>query len=291
MSDSYIERQWTAPDNVRIFVRDYPAGPGAPKLPVICLHGLTRNSQDFEEIAGVIAASGRRVFVPDMRGRGRSDYDPKVMNYVPSTYARDVMGLLEAFGVFRAVFLGTSMGGVISMVAAAKRSRLVSAAILNDIGPEAAPEGIARISGYAGKPVSIENWNDAVAYVREINAPAFPKNDEEAWLQFARRTFREDASGRPVLDYDAGIRAPIDAGKLKLPKFIAWWIFKRLARRRPTLVLRGALSDILSPEILSKMKAAAPRLEVAEIPDVGHAPLLSEPQSIAAIQSLLERLP
>jgi pimeloyl-ACP methyl ester carboxylesterase len=291
MSEPYTERLWTATDSVRIFIRDYAAGLGAPKLPVVCLHGLTRNSKDFEEIAGVIAASGRRVFVPDMRGRGRSGYDPKAMNYVPSTYARDVIGLLEAFGVSRAVFLGTSMGGVITMVVAARRSRMVAAAILNDIGPEAAPEGITRISGYAGKPVNIENWDDAVAYVREINAPAFPRYDDEAWLQFARRTFRDDGAGRPVLDYDPGIRAPIEAGKLKLPKFIAWWIFKRLARRRPTLVVRGGLSDILSAQIVRRMQKTAPGLEVAEIPAVGHAPLLNEPRALVAIKSFLDRVP
>ncbi len=287
---AFASRTWDARDGVSIYARDYAGADGAARLPVICLHGLTRNSADFEEVAGSIAASSRRVIVPDMRGRGRSGYDPDAMNYVPRTYARDVIDLLDALGIARAVFLGTSMGGIITMLVASMRGSMVSAAILNDIGPEAAPEGLARIAGYAGKSVDIADWDAATSYVRAINEAAFPDLGPDDWEAFAHRTFREDQNGRPVLDYDPRIREPIAAGRLKAPRFVGWWLFRRLARRRrPVLVIRGALSDILSRDISRRMKRAAPSIELVEIDRVGHAPRLSEPQADAAIRDFLSR--
>lgn len=290
MEKQFAERSWRALDGVAHYARDHHAAAGPARLPVICLHGLTRNSQDFEEIADAIAASGRRVLVPDVRGRGRSGYDPDAMNYHPRIYARDVLALLDACGINRAIFVGTSMGGIITMAVAAMRSGAVAAAVLNDIGPEAAPEGLARIAAYAGKPVEIESWHDAQAYVRDINGAAFPHADDAAWERFTRRTFRDD-NGRPVLDYDPNIRVPIAAGKLKVPRFIAWHLFRRLARRRPTLLLRGELSDLLSRDIVRKMQSAAPAMRVTEVPGVGHAPLLSEPEARSAILSFLASVP
>ena len=160
---TYTSLVWRAPDGVTLHARDYGGSGGEPKLPVICLHGLTRNSQDFEDIAPMIAATGRRVIVPAVRGRGRSGYDPHPMRYVPKVYANDIRGLLEALGIERAVFLGTSMGGIITTLLAAGHRRLVAAAILNDIGPEAGTEGLARIAGYAGRSADITSWDDAVA--------------------------------------------------------------------------------------------------------------------------------
>lgn len=290
MAEDYAERSWTTPDGIALYARDYYAAQGPARLPVICLHGLTRNSQDFEEIAAAIAASGRRVVVPDVRGRGRSGYDPDPMNYHPRTYARDMLGLLDACGIARAVFIGTSMGGIITMAVALMRSRTVAAAVLNDIGPEAAAEGLARIAAYAGISVTADTWEEAKAYVRGNNAAAFPHADDAAWEVFARRTFR-DHDGRPVLDYDPDIRVPIAAGKLRAPRFIAWRMFRRLARRRPTLLLRGELSDLLSRDIVRQMQGAAPAMRVLEVPGVGHAPLLSEPEAEAAILSFLAEAP
>ncbi|MBA2920585.1 alpha/beta fold hydrolase [Sphingomonas sp. MAH-20] len=287
----FAERTWLSPDSVQLYLRDYPGASGEARLPVVCLHGLTRNSKDFEEIASTIAATGRRVIVPDVRGRGRSGMSPDPMRYLPAAYARDLIGMLAALGVARAVFLGTSMGGVITMLAAARRNRMVAAAILNDIGPEASPEGLARIAGYAGRPATVSSWDEAAAYVRSINEAAFPNWDDAAWSSFARRTFREDADGGLALDYDPAIRVPILAGKLKAPKFLAWHLFLRLARRRPTLVLRGELSDILSRPIAARMQKAVPAIELVEVGGVGHAPMLDEPDAQASILSFLERAP
>lgn len=286
---AYASITWRAPDGVALYARDYGGADGQARLPVVCLHGLTRNSQDFEDIAAEIAATGRRVIVPDVRGRGRSGYDPDPMRYVPMVYAGDILGLLRALGIERAVFMGTSMGGVITTLLAARHRRLVAAAILNDIGPEAGPEGLARIAGYAGKPVDIATWQDAVAYVRAINEAAFPDADDAFWERFAQHTFeRED--GVPRLNYDPRIREPIAAGKLKPSPRIGWLLFRYLAWRRPLLVLRGELSDILTRDIARRMQRIAPGMELVEVPRVGHAPMLTEPVARGSIAAFLERV-
>src|SRR5215207_5741444 len=162
----FKERRWTSPDGLALYARDYAGADQDAGLPVICLHGLTRNSKDFEGIAPRIAALGRRVIVPDVRGRGQSAWDSRPARYHPKTYARDVLGLMDRLGIPTAVFIGTSMGGLITMTVAAMRSKAVAAVILNDVGPAIAPAGIARILNYAGKGASIDSWDDAVAYLR-----------------------------------------------------------------------------------------------------------------------------
>jgi pimeloyl-ACP methyl ester carboxylesterase len=143
---AFVDRHWTSADGLRLYARDYAAAAGPAKLPVIAIHGLTRNSADFEAIAPLIAQSGRRVLAVDVRGRGRSDRAPDPMTYQPAVYAKDVLELLRQAGIERAVFLGTSMGGLITMALAAIRSKVIAAAIINDVGPEVAKEGLARIA-------------------------------------------------------------------------------------------------------------------------------------------------
>jgi pimeloyl-ACP methyl ester carboxylesterase len=286
---AYSERRWTASDGLVLFARDYAGGEGEARLPVICLHGLTRNSKDFEELAPRIAATGRRVIVPDVRGRGLSGRDLIPSNYNPKTYARDVLSLMNALDVSRAIFIGTSMGGIIAMTLAALRSRAVAAAILNDVGPAVAPEGIARILSYAGKDPGVRSWDDAADYVRQTNAAAFPHFATADWQRFAERTFRDRGQG-PELDYDPAISTPLRSPS-RLTKLAAWLLFRRLARKRPTLLVRGALSDIVSRDIAQRMKRHAPGLELAEVPGVGHAPMLDEPAAIAAIEKFLDRVP
>ena len=288
-SMTYEERRWTSHDGLRLFARDYPAAGGADRLPVICLHGLTRNSKDFEDVAPLIAARGRRVIVPDVRGRGLSGRDPIPSNYNPKTYARDVLSLMDALATPRAIFIGTSMGGIITMTLAAIRSRAVAAAILNDVGPAVAPEGIARILAYTGKDPGVRNWQDAVEYVRGTSASALPNFGPDDWRKFAERTFRDQGNG-PQLDYDPAISGPLRPPS-RLTKLAAWLLYRRLARKLPTLLIRGALSDIISRDIADRMKRHAPGLELAEVPGVGHAPMLDEPVAIAAIESFLNRVP
>lgn len=283
----FAERRWTTSDGLSLFARDYAPGPGPARLPVIAIHGLTRNSADFGGIAPLLAQSGRRVLAIDVRGRGRSDRAPDPMTYTPDVYARDVVALLEQTGIERAVFVGTSMGGLITMALTAIKPKVIAAAILNDIGPQVAPEGLARIAAYSGQPVDTPTWADAAAYARRINEVAFPEHSDADWEAFAARTFREGTEGAPVLDYDPDIAVPIKAAGSKALVPNLWPYFRRLARKKPTLLVRGGTSDLLSVEIADKMKKAAPDMEYAEVPGIGHAPMLDEPEAKAAIFGFL----
>ena len=287
---AYEERRWRSRDGLTLFARDYAAAGDEERLPVICLHGLTRNSKDFEEIAPIISGWGRRVIVPDVRGRGQSDRDPNPKNYRPPIYARDVIELMAALNIERAVFLGTSMGGLITMTLMAIRPKAIAAAILNDVGPAIALEGIARILSYAGKKVEINDWNDAADYVRRTNGVAFPDFGDEDWHRFAQRTFRQGPDG-PELDYDAAITVPLSKPPSRLAPWIAGWLFRRLARKRPTLLIRGGLSDVISKAIADRMQLQAPRLKRLDVPNVGHAPMLTEPAAVDAIDKFLRTVP
>ena len=286
----FQERRWASRDGLSLFARDYlPAG-GEAGIPVICLHGLTRNSKDFEEIAPIIAGWGRRVIVSDVRGRGRSDWDLDPGNYQPKAYARDVVEMMAALDIPRAVFVGTSMGGLITMAMMAVRPKAVAAAILNDVGPEIAPEGIARILSYVGKRTEIHSWDDATDYVRRINAVALPDYDDQAWRKFAERTFR-DVNGVPELDYDPAITVPLGKPPSKISLWLAGFLFRRLAAKRPTLLIRGELSDVISPAIAERMQRQAPRLQRFDVQGVGHAPMLTEPEAVDAIEQFLRKVP
>lgn len=287
MTAAYAERRWTSPDGLSLFARDYAPADGPARLPVIAIHGLTRNSADFEVIAALIAQSGRRVLAVDVRGRGQSDRAPDPMTYTPDVYARDVVALMEQLGIEKAVFLGTSMGGLITMALTAIKPKAIAAAILNDVGPELAPEGLARIAAYTGQPVVIETWDDAAAYAKRINETALPHYTDADWAAFARRTFREGTEGAPVLDYDPDISAPIKAAGAKALIPNLWPYFRALARKKPTLLLRGATSDLLSSAIVAKMRKAAPSMAYAEVSAVGHAPMLDEAEARAAIFEFL----
>ena len=291
----WADRFWTSPDGLNLHARDYPAASGPARAPVVCLHGLTRNARDFENLAPRIAAKGRRVLALDVRGRGQSAWDPQPMRYVPAVYAGDVLALLDALGIARAVFIGTSMGGLITMTVPAFRPQAVAAAVLNDIGPEIAPEGIKRITGYTGKSAEITTWTEAADYARRLNEIAFPHYSADQWMAFAHRLFVEK-DGRPVLDYDPDIAKafappPLSPGQEPPPPVDLWPLFKGLAAGRPLLTIRGAISDLLSHDIAQRMREAAPQMDYAEVNGVGHAPMLDEPEALAAIDTLLETAP
>lgn len=287
MTSDFAERHWTSRDGLSLFARDYPGASGQARLPIICLHGLTRNSRDFEEVAPRLAATGRRVLVPDVRGRGRSARDPDPAKYNPRVYARDVREMIHGLGIGQAVFLGTSMGGIITMALAALSPGSVAAAILNDVGPQVAPKGVARLMSYVGKPVAIGDWDEASDHCRRTNAVAFPHFKAADWERMARRTFRDEV-GVPVLDYDPAILVPLLARQPPGRAMQAWFLFRRLARKRPILLVRGAISDLITAPIAERMMKAAPGLVVAKIPGVGHAPMLDEPAAVDAIDRFLE---
>jgi pimeloyl-ACP methyl ester carboxylesterase len=254
---------------------------------VICIHGLTRNSADFEDVAPWIAAQGRRVIAVDVRGRGNSEYDSQPDRYTPMVYANDVVKLAHDLGIERAVFIGTSMGGLITMTLALRKSPLVAAAVLNDVGPTLSERGLSRIRSYTGKGEQFTTWQQAADYISSINAVAFPGNTAQEWERWARRAFREERDGTLAMRYDPNIAVPIRANKLRSTSMAAHFAFRRLARRRPTMLIRGALSDLIEPAQANAMRAAAPRMLYAEVPDVGHAPMLSEPAAQEALRNFL----
>lgn len=297
---------YTSSDGLALYARDYrPAAAGthpdaadagagadqAARLPVICIHGLTRNSADFDELAPELAAMGRRVIAVDVRGRGHSAHDPNPDNYKPEVYAGDIVRLMETLGLPRAVFVGTSMGGLITMTLAARRLDLIAGAVLNDVGPVLSVRGLQRIAGYAGRCNAVGSWDEAAAYLRDINACAFPANSSEEWGKWARRAFEPKDDGQLALRYDPNIANALQSGKLRPTSLSARMAFRKLARRRPTLLVRGALSDLVEQEQADWMRKAAPELHYAEVPDIGHAPMLTEPEALAAIRAFLSKLP
>ncbi|MDO9193912.1 MAG: alpha/beta hydrolase [Undibacterium sp.] len=287
---TFKEINFTSTDGLPLYARDYAAHSGLAKCPVICIHGLTRNSSDFEEVAPWIASLGRRVIAVDVRGRGKSAYDPDTSHYNPMVYAGDVIKLAKDLGITRAVFIGTSMGGLITMTLALRRLSLISAAILNDVGPILSPNGLKRIASYAGRGNSFNSWTEATDYIMTVNQSAFPDNDMEEWEKWARRAFAENAQGQLVLQYDPNIALPLQNGKLKAKSLIAKLAFRRLARKRPTLLIRGALSDLIETEQANYMRAVAPSMQYAEVPNAGHAPMLMEAVAMDAIRHFLAQV-
>lgn len=274
-----------AADGVQLFYRDYAPLPPASGLPVILLHGLTRNSRDFELVAPRIASLGRRVIVPDVRGRGRSGRDPNPDHYAPPVYAQDLLGVLNGLGIGRAIYVGISMGGIVTMLIAAMAKDRVAGAALVDIGPVIEEEGLKRIAAYVGKTMDFANWDEALAAVKAAQAPAFPKADEEFWRRFVRRVCREE-NGRVVYDYDAAIARP--AASTAPPDMTP--LFEALGAA-PVLVVRGALSDLLSSEGVELMRIVKADLTAVEVPDVGHAPTLEEPAAWDGLLSFLAKAP
>lgn len=283
----FTEITFTSADGLRLYARDYAATLGAAKCPVICIHGLTRNSADFEEVAPWLASLGRRVLAVDVRGRGLSAYDSNVDHYSIGQYVADVVLLAHKLGIGRAVFIGTSMGGLITMALAMKHLHLVAGAVLNDIGPVLSEAGLNRIANYSGKANSFANWDEAVDYVTTINQSAFPGYAREEWERWAKRAFQQADNGNWILKYDPNIAAPLRMGKLKASSWGAKFAFRRLAGKRPTLLIRGALSDLLESEQAAYMRQVAPGLRYVEVAQVGHAPMLTEPEASTALRQFL----
>jgi len=276
------EYRFDTQDGLRLFSRVY-AGPNAAAPVVLCLHGLMRNSRDFEDLATHLAAR-YRVIVPDVRGRGLSARDPNFNNYQIPTYLGDLMPLFTGLGFQRVSIVGTSMGGLMAMVLAATQPRLVARIVLNDVGPELDPPGLERIRGYAGKSAPVRSWEEAVAQVRSIYGPVWPGLSDERWQRIARLSYRENAQGVPEADAD-----PLIAERLRDPKAAApnLWPLWGVLVKVPILAIRGAHSDLLNAATLARMQREKPDLEVLEVANRGHPPLLDEPECLAAIDQFL----
>jgi pimeloyl-ACP methyl ester carboxylesterase len=272
-------------DRLKLYSRIY-AGPAADSPVVLCLHGLTRNSRDFEQLARHLAA-GHRVIVPDVRGRGFSARDPNFNNYQIPVYLKDVSTLLVGLGASRATVIGTSMGGLMAMLLAATQPALVSGIVLNDVGPEVDPAGLERIRGYVGKAAPVRSWPEAVARARTVYGSAWPGLSDARWEEIARLSYRVNSEGVPEADADPLIAEPLRDTSAAAPDL--WPLWKALARV-PMLAIRGAHSDILNAATLERMKREKPDLEVLTVADRGHAPLLDEPECVVALDRFFSRL-
>ncbi|HMI20516.1 MAG TPA: alpha/beta hydrolase [Sphingomonas sp.] len=277
---------WASAEGLTLHARDYPAAAGEGRLPVVCLHGLTRNARDFDALAPWIAARGRRVLAADVRGRGLSDRDPAASYWLP-TYADDVRRMAEALGIEQAIFIGTSMGGLIMMELAATTPTLIAGAVINDVGPVLAAEGLARIGTYVGNAPAFDSWDAAATYLERQNETALPHYRAEDWGRMARRMFR-DADGRVAADYDPAIAAAFGTGPLPADPWERW---HGLASGRPLLLLRGGLSDLLAAGDATRMITEHAGARLREVPNVGHAPMLDEPEALAAIGQFLDEVP
>ncbi|UYY59424.1 alpha/beta fold hydrolase [Sphingomonas sp. S2-65] len=282
---NYVDGYWWSRDGLRLHYRDY-AGP-SDKPPVLCMPGLTRTARDFEGLASRLAGQWR-VLCLEFRGRGESAYAKDPMSYVPLTYLQDVEALLAEAGIERFVSVGTSLGGIVTMLLAATDGARLAGAVLNDVGPDLNPAGLSRIRSYVGKAVWHPTWMHAARYVADANGDVYPAYDIEDWLRVAKRLYRVNSSGRIVLDYDMKIAEPFRVpGNEAGPDL--WPTIDAMADR-PVLVVRGEKSDILSAATAEKMAARLGDGELVTVPGVGHAPTLEEPEAVAAVDRLLARI-
>ena len=278
--DGYV----TVGDGLRLHYRDYAGAPHRP--PLLCLHGLTRNARDWAEFAERYAP-GFRVLVLEFRGRGESGYDPDPSHYNPLTYARDVVALLDQLGIDQAVFVGTSLGGLVIMTIAATTPKRIAATILNDIGPDVDPDGVGRILTYVGKDIRFSSWDDAAYAIAANHGASFDRYTHQDWVRMAQRNCREE-SGEIRFDYDMAIAEPFKTTG-PTPHVDLWPFFAILAQK-PLLVVRGAKSDLLTANTAQRMQIVAPEMRLAVVAGVGHAPELGEPEAIEAIDEFLASL-
>jgi pimeloyl-ACP methyl ester carboxylesterase len=276
------EYWYQSDDGLRLFSRVY-AAPAAGAPVVLCLHGLMRNGRDFEDLAVRLAAHSR-VIVPDMRGRGLSARDPDSSNYQIPVYLRDTLALLAGLGAPRVTVIGTSMGGLMAMVLAFMQPAVIERIVLNDVGPEVERAGLERIRSYAGKATAVRSWSEAIAQARSIYGAAWPDLGEQRWEKIVRLSYRENAQGVPEVDADPRIAEPLRNTQAAAPDLWPLWV---ALGRVPILAIRGALSDILSPATLERMQRTKPDLEVLTVANRGHAPMLDEPECLAAIDRFL----
>jgi pimeloyl-ACP methyl ester carboxylesterase len=256
---------------------------------VLCLHGLTRNSRDFAALAEHIAPA-RRVLVPDQRGRGRSQYDTHWLNYHPGTYIDDMWTLLEGQSLTRLIVIGTSLGGLMAMLMAATRPQMLVGVVLNDIGPQIDPAGVARIQSYAGRLPPVRNWDDAAAQMKMTFGLSFPEYDGRKWHEFARNSFDEGDDGVPRLAADPKIGDAVRSIPAPPGAAQAMWLAFGQLRNTPALALRGAHSDLLSAATFERMQREVPTLVAVTVANRGHAPQLDEPDSLRAIDAFLAGL-
>jgi len=259
-------------DGLRLHVCERGVGIAA-HVPVVCLPGLTRTVADFESLLPVLAHT-RRVIAIDSRGRGQSDYDPNPQNYNLAIELADVLTVLSALAIGPAVFVGSSRGGILTMMLAAADPIAIAGAVLHDIGPVIELEGLERIKGYVGKLPSPRSFAEGAEILRALFGPQFPKLETDDWLAAARRSWKLEC-GMLFPTYDVRLAEALAKTDSAQPLPALWTEFDALGHV-PVLVIRGALSDLLSAATVAEMQARHPGMQLIEVPDQGHVPLLGD---------------
>ncbi|MCG8490436.1 MAG: alpha/beta hydrolase [Sneathiellales bacterium] len=282
----YREGTYQSQDGLNLYFRTY--GNLEERPPILCLSGLTRNSGDFDRFAERYSKD-RIVYALDYRGRGNSDYDPHYQNYNPQTYLGDIFSFLNHQGIEKALFVGTSLGGMLTMGFAGLAKQYIHAVLLNDVGPEIASSGESRIAGYVGQDVRFPSIEEAARAQKEQYLGAYPDVPDEEWLRMAKPAFILDqTAGNYRPNYDLAIGKAL-AEQLTGEEKIDLWPFFEGLKDIPTLALRGALSDVLSEETFAKMLDIHPDMETLVLQNRGHVPLLDEPEALAIMDPFFAR--
>lgn len=253
----------------------------SPKL-LVCVHGLTRNGRDFDFLAKALSPY-YTIICPDMPGRGKSEWLTEHKNYNNNYYVEATKALIESLGHTEVDWMGTSMGGLMGMIATALHPKLIRKMVLNDIGPYISADGMRRIATYIKDEVKFPSLENATARYREIFAP-FKIDNEEDWQHFFAHAFRSSGDGYSF-NHDPAIGAVFkdkDGNIITLQEFDLWRIWDAI--NIPMLVLRGEKSDILSPDVAARM---AQKAQFKEFPGYGHVPPLINSEQIGVVKDFL----
>ncbi|MCF2523961.1 alpha/beta hydrolase [Bradyrhizobium sp. G127] len=290
MSSSFRDVFCQSADGLKLHAK--VVGPDdSTALPVLCLPGLTRTADDFDDIASAIATdtkAPRKVVAVDYRGRGLSDYDPDPAKYTVPVELVDVLTIAASLGISRAILLGTSRGGLISMALAAAQPQLLAGVVLNDIGPALEIGGLMKIKGYIANPPPRQTWDEAARGLKELFGTVFPSLTDAEWMAWARRAFREKAEGGLERTYDLKLAHTLDGLDPANPLPQVWELFDKLASV-PLMLIHGGLSDLLSPQGVRDMVARRSDIDLVEVADQGHAPLLADRPTIERIVAFCAR--
>jgi pimeloyl-ACP methyl ester carboxylesterase len=277
----------TAQDGLRLHIKEYGSRT-APGIPVVCLPGLARTTADFDVLAPALAEGPpqRRVIAIDSRGRGHSEHDTDHSNYNCTTELADIVSILIALGIGPAVFVGSSRGGILTMMLGAVHPTALAGVVLHDVGPVTETRGIARIKSYIGKMPHPHSYQEGAEILRRLMGAHFPNLTAAQWLAGARRTWHlKHGALKPA--YDFGIARALAGIDVEQPLPPMWNEFDSLAGV-PLMVIRGANSDILSAATVAAMRARRSHMDLIEVPDQGHAPLLEGEDLIKGLLRFME---
>lgn len=271
---TFSEHYYSSPDGLDLYYREY--GTAEDACPLLCLPGLTRNSGDFHSFA-LRYSKTRKVYALDYRGRGKSAYDANYRNYNPQVYLGDIFAFLTEKGITQALFVGTSLGGLLTMAMAGLARSFIAGVILNDVGPEVDQSGGSRILEYVGKDVRFPTLEAATAHHKDSYLGAYPDLDATGWTDVTGNTYtRDEAAGNFRLNYDLNLGEAL-AEQFSKGEQVDLWPFFRALDDVPLLAIRGALSDVLSAEVFARMQKENPKMEAVLLANRGHIPLLDEP--------------